>query len=82
MAEITEPAQPTQALNVGHLRGILDLLTDNVELRIAVTREPGVYTLGEPSITGDYATGNVTLTLPTGSAAETTDTAQPTRAEP
>jgi hypothetical protein len=56
-----------EPLNVGHLRGILDLLTDDVQVRIAVNdNAPGTYTVGEPTITGDYTSGNVTLTLPTG----------------
>ncbi|MFJ8893565.1 hypothetical protein ACIRCZ_03175 [Leifsonia sp. NPDC102414] len=52
-------------LSVGHLRGILDLLSDNVEVRIAVSpTDPAAYTVGEPAITGDYESGTVVLTLP------------------
>ncbi|MFJ3392308.1 hypothetical protein [Leifsonia aquatica] len=59
-----------EPLNVGHLRGILDLLTDNVEVRIALgPNDPRTCTLGEPAITGNYDTG-VVLTLPTATPAE------------
>lgn len=59
-----------EPLNVGHLRGILDLLTDNVEVRIAVgPNDRRTYTLGEPAITGRFDSGLV-LTLPTAMPAE------------
>jgi hypothetical protein len=67
-----------EPLNVGHLRGILDLLTDNVEVRIAVgPHDPRTYTLGEPAITGNFDSGLV-LTLPTATPAEpiTSDAAE------
>ena len=52
------------------MRGILDLLTDNVKVRIAIgPNDPRTYTLGEPAITGSFDSGLVP-TLPTATPAE------------